>query len=383
MDTKTMAGSIDSILKSAVEEGKVPGVVAIVATSQEVVYEGAYGVRELGKTVPMTPDTVGYIASMTKPLTAAAAMHLVEQEKLRLDSPASEICPELSKTKVLVGFDATGMPVVRPPKRMVTLRHLLTHTSGFGYEIWDEDIKRYLRATGTASIFTSKNAALTIPLLCDPGERWIYGISIDWVGKMVEAASGQKLGEYMQTNLFSALGMKSTSFRLTQRQRERLGTMHTRAIDGSIAVDPFIFVQEPEFEQGGGGLYSTMQDYARFMQMLLRNGEYDGNQVLRSDTVRVMCQNQIGDIDVVGLKTAMPHLSNDVNFLPGMKQKWGFSFLINTIQSPQGRSAGSISWAGLCNCYFWVDQRKNISGAIMTQIFPFFDHHVIELYRSL
>jgi CubicO group peptidase (beta-lactamase class C family) len=125
-----------------------------------------------------------------------------------------------------------------------------------------------------------------------------------------------------------------------------------------------------------------MQDYARFMQMLLRNGEYDGNQVLRSDTVRVMCQNQIGDIDVVGLKTAMPHLSNDVNFLPGMKQKWGFSFLINTIQSPQGRSAGSISWAGLCNCYFWVDQRKNISGAIMTQIFPFFDHHVIELYRS-
>jgi methyl acetate hydrolase len=382
MNFKIHAKTIDSILQNATEENDVPGVVAIAATSNEIIYEGAFGTKEIGKNIAIKPDSVGYIASMTKPITAVAAMQLVERGKLKLDVPASEICPELSNVKVLEGFDSNGLPILRLPKRAITLRQLLTHTSGFGYEIWNDEINRYLQVTDTASIFSSKNAALTVPLLCDPGEKWIYGISIDWVGKMVEAASGLKLGEFMEANLFSPLGMKSTSFKLTQSQLERLATMHKRGAAGTLEVDPFIFVQEPEFEQGGGGLYSTMQDYTRFMQMLLRNGEFDGNQVLKPETVQTMCQNQMGDLDVVELKTALPHLSNDVNFFPEMKQKWGLSFLINTEQTPQGRSAGSIAWAGLCNCYFWVDHKKDISGGLMTQIFPFFDHKVVNLFRD-
>jgi CubicO group peptidase (beta-lactamase class C family) len=377
---KTQA--IDAVLRQAVAAGEVPGVVAVAANDRGVVYEGAFGARELGRDAAMTPDTVGYIASMTKALTAAAAMQLVERGRLTLDGPAADIAPELSRTEVLEGFDPAGKPKLRPPKRPITLRHLLTHTSGFGYEIWNSDIIRYQQATGTPSIFTSENAALAAPLVCDPGERWVYGISIDWAGKMVEAASGKKLGVFLEENLFTPLGMTSTSFLLSTSQRSRLACLHTRKADGSLVPLPFEFNQHPEFEQGGGGLYGSMQDYLRFTQMMLHGGTLDGRRVLAPETVRAMSQNQMGDIDFVELKTAMPDYSNDADFYPGMKQKWGLSFLINTELTRQGRSPGSLSWAGLSNCYFWIDPTRNVTGAFMTQIFPFFDRRAVDLFRA-
>jgi len=377
-----LAKTIDHILSQAADAREVPGIVAVAATDHGVIYEGAFGKRTLDKEVVMTPDTVGYIASMTKPITAAAAMQLVERGKLKLDSPAADIVPELSKAQVLEGFDADDKPLLRSPKREITLRHLLTHTSGFGYEIWSKDVLKYMEATGIPSIFTSENASLTAPLLCDPGECWVYGISIDWVGKMVEAVSGQNLSDFFQENLLGPLGMNSTSFMLSQSQRERLATPYERKKDDSLITFPFEFIQEPEFLQGGGGLYGTMQDYLRFTQMILHQGKFNGNQVLKPETVQLMSQNHIGDIDVTTLNTALPQYSNDANFFPGMKQKWGLSFLINTEKTPQGRSAGSIAWAGLSNCYFWIDPVKRVTGAFMTQIFPFFDKHAVNLFRA-
>jgi methyl acetate hydrolase len=373
--------AIDDVLRQAIDAGEVPGVVAVAATDEGVVYQGAFGVRELMRDAAITPDTVGYIASMTKALTAAAAMQLVERGKLTLDGPAADVTPELSRTRVLEGFDQAGKPRLHAPKRPITLRHLLTHTSGFGYEIWDADIIRYQQVTGTPSIFTSENAALAAPLVCDPGERWVYGISIDWAGKMVEAASGQKLGTFLEENLFGPLGMTSTSFLLSTSQRSRLASLHTRHADGSLSPFPFEFNQQPEFQQGGGGLYGSMQDYLRFTQMMLHGGAFGGRRVLQPETVRTMSQNQMGDIDVVELKTAMPDYSNDADFYPGMKQKWGLSFLINTERTREGRSPGSLAWAGLSNCYFWIDQTKNVTGAFMTQIFPFFDRRAVDLFR--
>jgi CubicO group peptidase (beta-lactamase class C family) len=176
--------------------------------------------------------------------------------------------------------------------------------------------------------------------------------------------------------------MNSTMFKLTAEIRTRLSSMHSREEDGSLRVFPFEFNQQPEFLQGGGGLYGTMPDYLRFTQMILHRGKFNGNQVLKPETVEMMSQNQMGDIDCVELKTAMPFYSNDANFFPGMKQKWGLSFLINTEQTPQGRSAGSVAWAGLCNCYFWIDPVKNVTGAYMTQIFPFFDRKAVNLFRA-
>jgi CubicO group peptidase (beta-lactamase class C family) len=371
--------NIDRILRQAVESKAMPGVVAVAATDTEVLYEGAFGKRDLGKPAPMTLDSVIWIASMTKAITATAAMQLVERGKLSLERPASEVVPELAAASVLEGFDAAGKPRLRAPKRPITLRHLLTHTAGFGYEIWDPAIARYQTATGTPGITTCTNAALTTPLMFDPGDRWEYGISIDWAGKMVEAVSGQRLDRYFQENIFGPLGMKDTSFTISPSQRARLASVHQRGGDGALAPIEFEIPQQPEFFMGGGGLYGTATDYLAFTQMILRGGGVKGVQLLRPETVTLMSQNHIGALEVGGFKSAIPALSNDIELLPGISLKWGLSFLINAQQLPTGRSAGSLAWAGLANTYFWIDRTRRVSGVFLSQVFPFYDHTTIDL----
>ena len=374
--------AVDQVLERAVNEGDVPGVVAIAATDEGTIYEGAFGQRELDKNSLMTSDTVFWVASMTKAITAISAMQLVERGELDLDAPAADLLPILEETQVLEGFDKAGAPLLRPPRRRMTLRHLLTHTAGFSYEIWNADIAKYQEITGIPSVTTCANAALMTPLLFDPGERWDYGINMDWVGKMIEAVSGQTLGEYFAEHLFAPLGMESTSFKISSSQRMRLAGMHGRGEDGGLMIMPFEMPQEPEFQMGGGGLYSTAPDYIRFTQMLLNHGTCNGHQVLKPQTVQMMSQNHIGDIDCVELRTVAPPFSNNANFFPDMSQKWGLGFLINTAPTPQGRSAGSLAWAGLANTYYWVDPVKRVTGVFLTQILPFFDHKAITLFRD-
>ena len=370
---------LDAIFSEAVTSRRMPGVVAVAATDTGIVYEGAFGERTLGKHEPMTLDTVVWIASMTKAITATAAMQLVEMGKLNLERPAAEVVQELAKAKVLEGFDAAGNPRLRAPKRPITLRHLLTHTAGFSYEIWDAAIARYQKATSTPGITTCANAALTTPLLFDPGDRWEYGISIDWVGKMVEAASGQKLDRYFREHIFEPLGMKDTSFKISPGQRARLASVHQRGADGALAPIEFGLPEEPEFLMGGGGLYGTAGDYLAFCRMILHEGRFNGHQVLRAETVGQMAQNHIGALEVGALKTAMPTLSHDVELFPGMSKKWGLSFVINTQPTPAGRSAGSLAWAGLANTYFWIDPARRVAGVFLSQVLPFYDPAVIDL----
>jgi CubicO group peptidase (beta-lactamase class C family) len=384
--------SIDTIFRQAVDSGATPGIVAVAATDSGVLYEGAFGRRDVTTNAPMTLDTVVWIASMTKAITATAAMQLVERGKLALERPASEVVPELASVQVLEGFDGAGRPRLRAPRRPVTLRHLLTHTSGFSYEIWNPDIARYQAATGTPGITTCTNAALTTPLMFDPGDRWEYGIGIDWAGKMVEAASGQKLDRYFRDHIFGPLGMADTSFRLSPAQRARLASVHQRGPDGTLTPIQFEIVQEPEFLMGGGGLYGTARDYLAFTQMIMRGGHVrGGGQLLRPETVTLMAQNHIGALEIGAFKTAIPTLSNDVELFPGMSKKWGLSFLINTQQAPTGRSAGSLAWAGLANTYFWIDRARQVSAVFLSQVFPFYDDRAIdvlgrfetEVYRAL
>jgi len=372
--------SIDTILSRAVESKAMPGVVAVAATDKGVLYEGAFGTREVGKNAPMTLDTVVWIASMTKAITATAAMQLVENGKLGLERPASEVVPELAAAKVLEGFDAAGKPRLRAPKRPITLRHLLTHTAGFGYEIWDPAIAQYQTATGTPGITTCTNAALTTPLMFDPGDRWEYGINIDWVGKVVEAMSGQKLDRYFQEHIFGPLGMKDTSFKISPSQRARLASVHQRGEGGALAPIEFGLPENPEFLMGGGGLYGTAGDYLTFARMIMQDGSFKGVQVLRPETVALMSQNHIGPIEVGLFKTAMPALSHDIELFPGMSKKWGLSFLINTQPAPTGRSAGSLAWAGLANTYFWIDRAKRVCGVFLSQLLPFYDPAAIDLF---
>jgi methyl acetate hydrolase len=349
------------------------------ANADGIVYEGAFGRRDLTTNVAMTPDTVVWIASMTKAITATAAMQLVERGKLSLDAPAATMVPELSAARVLEGFDAAGQPQLRPPKRPITLRHLLTHTAGYSYEIWNPSVAQYQAATNTPGITTCTNAALTTPLMFDPGDRWEYGINIDWAGKMVEAVSGQRLDRYFQQNIFGPLGMGDTSFKLSPSQRGRLASMHQRGADGALAPIEFEIPQEPEFFMGGGGLYGTAGDYLKFAQMIMRGGTLDGAHVLRPETVEQMTQNHIGPLEIGTMTTAIPPLSNDVELFPGMSKKWGLSFLINPQPLPTGRSAGSLAWAGLANTYFWIDRTRPVCGVFLSQVLPFYDDTAIDL----
>src|SRR6266567_8570065 len=370
---------IDGVLKQAVDAREVPGVVAMAATPRGLLYEGAFGVRALDQTPPMTLDTVFRVASMTKAITSVAAMQLVEQGKLKLEEPVPNIDPALGSPQVLDGFDASGAPKLRPAKRAITLRHLLTHTAGFTYSIWSEPMTQFEKVTGTPFIGECKNAAFNAPLVFDPGDRWEYGINMDWVGKAVEAVSGQSLEVYFKEKIFAPLGMTDTGFLISSSQKARVAPMFSRQGDGSLKPMDFEMPQRPEFFMGGGALFSTPRNYMAFLQMLLHEGTFNGAQVLKPETVALMRQNHIGDLNVVTLKTVNPESSNDANLFPGMTQKWGLSFDINTERGPAGRSAGSLAWAGLFNTYFWLDPNKRVTGTIMTQLLPFADDKVLKL----
>src|SRR6516162_870160 len=279
---------IDQVLRAAIDRGDMPGVVAMAATAAGPAYQGAFGRRVLSG-AEMTADTVFWIASMTKAITSAAAMQLVEQDRLALDGPIASVLPELASPQVLEGFDAAGEPRLRPARRHITLRHLITHTAGFAYDIWSPEIGRYMEKRGIPGVISCENAALALPLTFDPGDEWDYGINIDWVGKAVERVSGQVLGDFFRENLFEPIGMKDTLFKLGDVQRRRLVGMHTRQTDGSLVPMAFEIPQEPEFQMGGGGLYGTAADYLAFEMMFLNEGRGPGGrQVLKADTVRAM-----------------------------------------------------------------------------------------------
>jgi methyl acetate hydrolase len=373
---------IDQILRDKSEAKEIPGVVAMAATGNEVIYQGAFGKRDLSKDDAMTVDSVFWIASMTKAVTTAGAMQLVEQGKLELDAPIGKVLPDLASPQVLEGFDANGEPKLRPAKGAITLRQLMTHTAGFCYNMWNGDMAVYLDKAGIPPITTCKNDSLKTPIATDPGTRWEYGINIDFVGKAVEAVSGKRLDAYLRDHLFNPLGMNDTSFKISEQQRRRLVGMHARGEDGSLAAIPFELEQEPEFHMGGGGLYSTAADYIKFCQMILNKGKGNGNEVLRPETVATMGQNHIGDINVTKMTSVAPMYTNDVDLYPDMVKKWGLSFLINTAKTPEGRSAGSLAWAGLANTYYWIDPSRDIAGVILMQLLPFADKNCLEAFAG-
>ncbi|MBC8008371.1 MAG: beta-lactamase family protein [Prolixibacteraceae bacterium] len=368
------------MLRRATEVSDIPGVAAMACSRDAMLYEGAFGTRKLGVNKPMALDSVVWIASLTKPITSAGVMQLVERGRIGLDDAVGNWVPELAAVQVLQGFDAMGLPRLRAPKRPITLRHLLTHTSGYGYGMWNEPIARYMEATGMPPTSTCENAALRPPLLFDPGERWNYGINLELTGKVIEAVSGQKLGVYLRENLFGPLGMESTDFRITPSMRKRMARLHKRDADGVLIAGDFEVPQEPEFEMGGGGLYSTAANYLAFVRMILNRGSLNGERVLEAETVDRMSRNHIGELRVTRLRTVNSLRSNDVEFFAGVPKSWGLGFMINHDKAPTGRCAGGLAWAGLSNCYFWIDPSAGIGGVYMTQILPFADVKALPLY---
>ena len=374
--------TLDTLLSAAVEKGDFPGVAAVAANRDGLVYRNAFGVASSDPLRDMAPDTVAWIASMTKTIVALGALQLVERGQLDLDAPMSDVLPQLAEQQVLDGFDDMGQPVTHTATIPVTLRHLLSHTAGNGYHFWHADVQRYQEVMGLPGIIECREATLTTPLLHEPGTAWVYGMNIDWVGKAIEKISGGTLEEYLRANILDPLGMTDTSFIIEAGRRARLSGMNVRTPEGDLVQVPFEMTQEPEFQMAGGAMYGSVDDYVTLLRMLLGNGTLDGVRILAAETVEEARRNQIGELAVGPIHTVDPGSSNDVDFLPGQPKKWGLLGMINVDPAPNGRSAGSLFWAGLGNTYFWVDWDNGDCGALFTQILPFADRKVLDAFEA-
>lgn len=370
-----LQATADAVLQGVVAGSpRVPGAAAVATNRETDIYRGAAGVRVLGGETAMTTDTVCAIFSTTKAIAGTACLQLVEDGRLDLDAPAKNYAPEIGDLQVLDGFDQNGDPMLRPPKRDVTTRMLLLHTAGFGYDFFNETYNRLAEEHGQPSVITSSRAALATPLLFDPGEEWEYGSNIDWAGQVVEGIAGKRLGEVMQERILEPLGMNSTSFTLNENMRSRLADIHQRSEDGSLEPMGFELPPDPEVHMAGHGLYSTAEDYSRFIRMWLNDGMGPNGPVLEKQTVERAERNGLeGDMKIKGLPGVIPTLSNYAEFFPGMPKSWALTFMINEEEAPTGRPAGSLAWAGLANLYYWIDRSNGVGGFWATQIFPFAD----------
>jgi methyl acetate hydrolase len=368
----------DSTLSAAFTQANLPGAVAVLTDREGVTYARAFGARDASTGAAMAVDTPCQIASMTKALVSVAAMQLVEAGRLALDAPIGAVLPELADAQVLTGFAADGSPQTRPPARPVSLRHLLTHTAGFGYFFIHPQVLQYFGAVGMPA--PGSKASLRMPLMFDPGESWEYSVATDWVGLAIEAVTGQRLGAYLAQAVFAPLGMTATGFH--PALPEAAAQVHVRLPEGGFAISP-AYLGGGEFDAGGGGLVSTAPDYARFVQMLLRGGELDGARVLKAETIAEMSRNQVAPLRAGYMGSSMPSLARPFDNFPDQHTGWGLGFLINPEPGPHGRSPGSLAWAGIFNSYYWIDPASGVGGVFMSQLSPFGDPGALAAFGAL
>ncbi|MFT5537794.1 MAG: methyl acetate hydrolase [Parasphingorhabdus sp.] len=370
---------LQKTLDQALAEQPVAGAVAMVADSGMVLASAASGLADPASGKPMALDGIFQIASMTKAITSVAAMQLVERGLLSLDEPIDPVLPELARAAVLAGFDPDGKAILEPAKKAITLRHLLTHTSGLGYAFTSGDMAKAQGKVPPGSI-----ASITAPLMFEPGTDWLYGVSTDWVGRAVEAASGQTLGDYMEEHIFTPLAMHDTGFAVAPDKIQRRVPLLSRQEDGLVPFPIEIGGGDAaEFQSGGGGLYSTAADYMRFMRMILNRGSLDGARIVSADTVAAMSKNQIGAMKAGHMDSVVPLLSGAFDAFPDMHCGWGLGFLINPETGPDGRAADSLAWAGLSNCYYWIDPASDIAGLVLMQFLPFADKAALRVLAAV
>ena len=374
---------LDGLLGSAVGDGRLPGVVAAVVDRNGTAYEEAFGVRSTASGDPMTVDTILKVASQTKSLTGIACLQAVEDGLLDLDAPASSVLPELGDLQVLDGFDDHGQPVLRPAVGPVTLRHLLTHTSGFVYEFWNADCLRWLEATGHPGLTSGRVASLRRPVAFDPGTDEGYGIGPEWAGRMLEAVTGRRLGEVLADRILGPLGMVDTAYAANPSMTGRLATTHF-APTPTATVDDLVPLPESEeqwdYDSGGANLLSTVPDFCRFVRMVLNDGELDGQRIIGAETLAAACRNNIGDLRFVDMASAVPAVSNYVEYLPGVPKTWGLGWVVNQEAGPSGRAPDSVFGAGLFNSWFWADRTTGLGGVFATQVLPYFHPPAWDLF---
>ena len=358
---------IDELLKDGIKSGNIPGVVAVAANSDGIIYQEAVGKSNIAKDINITTESLFHIASMTKPITTVAVLQLVEQGKVNLDGAAADYLPHLVNVMVLEGYDKDGQPILKKPRTVMTVRNLLNHTSGYVYGVWHKHISTYLLENNISNSNQSGNGFLTVPLAFDPGAKWEYGIGLDWAGVLIETVSGQSLEEYFKQHILEPLQMNNTQFQLTKEQQSRLVIHYARSENGEL-IEAQTHSTLPFFS-GGGGLMSTPADYIRFLRAILGGGVLEGKRILSERMIDEMAENQIGDLDIDYL-------------MPGHDPEFGLGFLINSKPIKARRAAGSLTWWGVYNTNFWIDRDNDICGVLFTQMSPDGDTAVNLLYKN-
>ena len=378
--SETQREAAQAVLDAAVDRGDLAVAMGMVGDSSGILMMHVSGHGDASAKEPVEPDAIFAIASMTKLVTTIAALQLVEDAKLNLDTPVDAYLPQLAELSVLTGFGGDGAPMFVDSHRAPTARELVTHTSGFVYSIWNKDALS-LESKGLSAGVGSGAKMLDAPLAFQPGTAWEYGIGIDWLGVLIEKISGKRLERYFQDHIFGPLGMTDTTFELQQEKLNRALAMMMR-VDGELvessAMQPEATAPGTlEFYGGGGGLFSTLKDYGRLLALLLNGGSFEGATLLRKETVDLMFENHIGALEITPVDAQISMLSNDLDMGFGSPAKWGLGFLLHTQGTENGRSAGSASWAGLFNSYFWVDREKDLFGVFATQVLPFMDRESV------
>jgi methyl acetate hydrolase len=373
----TSAGStaVSTFLADAVSRGDVPGVVALVVDRDKVLYHEAFGKMNVAKSVPMAKDTIFRIASMTKAVTSVGVMQLVEQGKVGLDDDVAKFLPRLKAPQVFGKVDEkAGTYDTHPAKKSITVRQLLTHTSGIGYSWSDHGLNIAQKKTGATN-------DSELPLVHEPGAQWTYGASTRVLGELIETLTGERIDAYLENHVFVPLAMRDTGYTVPPAKYARVVTTNQKA-NGKIVEtqnpDPI-----PATIRGDGGLFSTAADYSRFVRMILNRGQLDGVRILKESTVAEMSKNQVGSVRVRLQPTADPLRSRPYPLGAG-EDVWGLGFQIAAPKSPNPsmRSPGSMSWAGINNTFYWIDPQKQVGAVILMQVLPFYDEGALRVLQG-
>ncbi len=373
--TSNGATALSTFFADSVSRGDVPGVVAIVVDRDKVLYHEAFGKMNTAKNVPMAKDTIFRIASMTKAVTSVGVMQLVEQGKIGLDDEVSKFLPRLKSPQVFGTYDEhAGTYDTHAAKKSITIRQLLTHTSGIGYSWSDHGLNIAQKKTGATN-------DSELPLVNEPGAQWTYGASTRVLGELVEKVTGERIDAYLETHVTGPLGMRDTTYTVPAAKYSRVVTTNQRA-NGAITEtqnpDPI-----PATIRGDGGLFSTAADYSRFVQMVLNKGQLGSVRILKESTIAEMSKNQIGSVKVRLQPTADPLRSKPYPLGAG-EDVWGLGFQIAAPKTPNPsmRSPGSLSWAGINNTFYWIDPQKQIGAVILMQLLPFYDEAALRVLQG-
>jgi methyl acetate hydrolase len=369
---RTASERLDAFLRSTVDGGDIPGVVAMVVDPHTTIYTGALGKADVSHDRPMRPDTIFRIASMTKPVTSLAAMMLIEEGQLALDDPVAKYLPEYSRVRVMTASHADGTYELRQPRRPITIRDLLTHTSGIVYSFVDARL---------AKLDDGHKTVWELPLVCDPGERFAYGPNSAVLGDIIAKIAHVPLDAFFRQRIFEPLRMDDTFFSVPAAKRDRVVTVHARTADGSLheSANPTA-LDAPV--RGDGGLFSTAADYARFMQVFLNRGRAGNTRLVTDRTIRLMTSNQIGSLTVGEQSSSDLSVARPFPIGAG-KDTFGFGFQIAGRPAATGfRSAGSLSWGGIFNTHFWIDPRRSIAAVVLMQLLPYYDPRALDVLRG-